>query len=234
MKLLSKVQISSLFDFTKSKYVRFIDVQHELVDHLASDIEVEMNADSALTFEKALDKVYSKFPISGFSKFVSQSESAMNKYWLKLILSQFTVFAGVPFLILLSILAFVQYQLIVLFGTPVFYALMILAIVTGYGSIWGLRSIIKSKNGNLDDKYLVVSIFKGFAMAFSFGPLLFSNLLSDFRWIHSITEDMTLQITLFSLMFSLSFLWNAMAYYRFPQLIRSELNEKYAHLNLSV
>jgi len=70
-------------------------VQHELVDHLASDIESEMNEDNTLSFESALSKVYSKFPISGFSKYVKQSESAMNTMWYKMILSEFTKYGGI-------------------------------------------------------------------------------------------------------------------------------------------
>ncbi|MFZ1455121.1 MAG: hypothetical protein WAT46_03705 [Saprospiraceae bacterium] len=41
-KQLTMEQIETLFSFVKSKYVRYIDVQYELVDHLASAIEDEM------------------------------------------------------------------------------------------------------------------------------------------------------------------------------------------------
>ncbi|MBK7635546.1 MAG: hypothetical protein IPJ13_15665 [Saprospiraceae bacterium] len=62
-------QIQSLFAFVKSKYVRYIDVQYELVDHLATAIEDEMQKDSKLSFEAALSKVYARFPITGFYQF---------------------------------------------------------------------------------------------------------------------------------------------------------------------
>ena len=58
-KQLSKEQIDDIFNFVKSKYVRYIDLQYELVDHLASAVEEEMEQDQELNFSSALSKVYS-------------------------------------------------------------------------------------------------------------------------------------------------------------------------------
>lgn len=77
---LNEQQIDHLFDFVGSKYVRYIDVQHELVDHLASAIEEEMEA-SGSTFESALQSVYGRFPITGFASFVAEKEKGMRRYW---------------------------------------------------------------------------------------------------------------------------------------------------------
>ena len=52
---LSKEQIQQLFSFTEKKFVRWYDLQAELVDHLANKIEAEMAADVSLTFERALN-----------------------------------------------------------------------------------------------------------------------------------------------------------------------------------
>ena len=60
---LSKSQIDHLFEFTRKKYVRYDDVRFEIVDHLASDIENQMSEDSELSFESALKRTYSKFPL---------------------------------------------------------------------------------------------------------------------------------------------------------------------------
>jgi hypothetical protein len=79
-KQLDTTQIDALFDFVRSKYVRYIDVQHELVDHLATAIEEEV-ADTDVSFETALNTVYGRFPITGFATFVSEKEKAMRRYW---------------------------------------------------------------------------------------------------------------------------------------------------------
>ncbi len=90
---LSEEQISTLFLFTKKKWVHWYDLQVELVDHLAARIEEEMTIDKELTFQKALDKVYAGFGLFGFSKIVQQAEKAVrqknNKIWLNAILAQF-------------------------------------------------------------------------------------------------------------------------------------------------
>ena len=97
-------QINELFDFVKSKYVRYIDVQYELVDHLATAIEEEMKINAALNFQTALDKVYSRFPITGFDKFVTAKEKAIKKYWLRKVWHIMTQYFTFPKIVLTTML----------------------------------------------------------------------------------------------------------------------------------
>jgi len=76
---LSKEQIEQLFTFTEKKYVRWYDLQVEVVDHLATHIEDLMENDNSLTFETALNKVYNGFGIFGFAKVVREKEVALEK-----------------------------------------------------------------------------------------------------------------------------------------------------------
>lgn len=83
---LSEVEIDKLFQFTEKKMVRWYDLQIEIVDHLAASIEDEMSADSKLTFDLALEKVYKGFGIFGFAKIVQERQNqlakmAKNKWW---------------------------------------------------------------------------------------------------------------------------------------------------------
>lgn len=70
--MLSEEQIGELFAFCEKKYVRWYDVQVELVDHLAHAIEDRMAKDPSLGFESALRNVYEGFGIFGFSRIVSE------------------------------------------------------------------------------------------------------------------------------------------------------------------
>jgi len=54
MKLTSQ-QIQQLYKFTRQHYVEYYDVQTELVDHLANDIEQIWKEQPNLSFEKARD-----------------------------------------------------------------------------------------------------------------------------------------------------------------------------------
>lgn len=91
---LTKEQIDKLAAFTQLKRVNFYDVQLELVDHLASKMEELMEQDSTLSFEKALDKVYSSFGIYGFAKVVEEKQRSIeklaNRMWWQEIKTFFT------------------------------------------------------------------------------------------------------------------------------------------------
>jgi len=87
---LSKEQIEELFTFTHKKGVRWYDLQCELVDHLALQIEAEISKDPHLSFEEAVKIIYKRFGIFGFSKIVQEKEAQVrkqgNKLWWKPIL----------------------------------------------------------------------------------------------------------------------------------------------------
>ena len=58
---LSKEQIENLYAFTRKHFVEYYDLQTELVDHMANDIEVILEKDSSLNFEQAREKAFKKF-----------------------------------------------------------------------------------------------------------------------------------------------------------------------------
>ncbi|QXP71614.1 hypothetical protein H0I29_05900 [Polaribacter sp. R2A056_3_33] len=83
---LSEDHIDELYKFTKKHYVYYYDVQTELVDHLANDIEEIWVAQPLLTFEEARDTSFKKFGIFGFMDVVESRQKAMNKRYWKIIL----------------------------------------------------------------------------------------------------------------------------------------------------
>lgn len=83
---INQIQLEQIETFVKSKYVEYYDIQVELVDHLASNIEQEMDSNPNLDFDKALTNGYKKFGIFGFSDFVEERQKAVysqsiKKYW---------------------------------------------------------------------------------------------------------------------------------------------------------
>jgi hypothetical protein len=93
--LLTNEQIEMLFAFTRKKFVRGYDLQVELVDHLASNIEEEMSKDAKLSFDAALQKVYAGFGLFGFAHVVQERAAALekqhHKLWRKIIWQYFTL-----------------------------------------------------------------------------------------------------------------------------------------------
>jgi hypothetical protein len=91
---LSKEQIDQLFKFTEKKYVRWYDLQVEIVDHLATKIEELITKEPALSFESALQRVYTGFGIFGFAMIVREKERALEistrRIWWKAVGQFFT------------------------------------------------------------------------------------------------------------------------------------------------
>ena len=80
---LTETDIKELYKFTRQHYVYFYDVQTELVDHLANDIENIWIEKPNLSFEQARDISFKKFGIFGFMDVVESRQKAMNKRYFK-------------------------------------------------------------------------------------------------------------------------------------------------------
>ncbi|PQJ68901.1 hypothetical protein [Polaribacter butkevichii] len=83
---LTQSHIEELYKFTRKHYVYHYDVQTELVDHLANDIESIWVAQPQLSFDDARDASFKKFGIFGFMDVVESRQKAMNKRYWKIIL----------------------------------------------------------------------------------------------------------------------------------------------------
>lgn len=134
---LTEQNIQDLYKFTRQHYVEHYDLQTELVDHLANDIEEIWKENPNLSFEKARDKSFKKFGIFGFMDVVEKKQKQMHKrYWKiiwrfasewfevpKIILTisiflGFLVLINLPFareIFLIAILAFAAYSTFVSF-----------------------------------------------------------------------------------------------------------------------
>ncbi|NEW80466.1 MAG: hypothetical protein GZ086_13810 [Gelidibacter sp.] len=93
---LTKEQIQQLYTFTRQHFVEHFDVQTELVDHLANDIEQIWQEQPNLSFENARDISFKKFGVFGFMGVVEASAKALNKKYWKLVLGIFKDYFKLP------------------------------------------------------------------------------------------------------------------------------------------
>ncbi|WP_338732222.1 hypothetical protein [Mangrovimonas cancribranchiae] len=84
---ITEQHIEQLYKFTRQHYVEYYDLQTELVDHMANDIEAIWEENPHLSFEEARDKSFKKFGVFGFMDVVEAREKAMHKKYFKLLLS---------------------------------------------------------------------------------------------------------------------------------------------------
>lgn len=79
---LSPDQITTLKKLISSKGYEEIDVQYEILDHVACRIEVLMTENPKLTLDEAFRKTHSEFGIFGFAELAdSYRESIRKKFW---------------------------------------------------------------------------------------------------------------------------------------------------------
>jgi hypothetical protein len=112
---LSPQQIQDLYKFTRQHFVEHYDVQTELVDHLANDIEQIWQEQPNLSFEQARDISFKKFGVFGFMDVVGERAKALNKKYWKLVWNVFKQFFKIP-----QILTTIAIFLIILFGFQLF------------------------------------------------------------------------------------------------------------------
>ena len=76
---LTTPQIEALFKFTRKHFVYHYDVQSELVDHLANDIEEIWKEKPLVSFQDAQDMAFKKFGVFGFMDVIEAKQKQMNK-----------------------------------------------------------------------------------------------------------------------------------------------------------
>ncbi len=108
---LTELQIENLYQFTRKHYVEYYDVQTELVDHLANDIEQIWDEHPNLSFEQARDKSFKKFGIFGFMDVVQAKEWQMTKKYFKLVLQFTKAWFKIPKIAITLLLFFLFYKL---------------------------------------------------------------------------------------------------------------------------
>ncbi len=115
---LDQSQVQDLFTFTRKHFVEWYDLQCELVDHLANDIEKMQTENLNLSFEDARDSSFKKFGIFGFMDVVADKQKALNKRYLKMVWQEFKTYFTIPkimltfslMILMVLLLRFFQYN----------------------------------------------------------------------------------------------------------------------------
>ncbi|SDS49692.1 hypothetical protein SAMN05216503_3248 [Polaribacter sp. KT25b] len=141
---LSEIQIDELYKFTRQHYVYHYDVQSELVDHLANDIEEIWVEYSNLSFEQAREKSFKKFGIFGFMDVIEAKQKQMNKRYRKIYWRFFKEWFTVP-KILLTISLFLAFIIILKNTIAIYFILGITFIYILYDLFYLARARKRNK-----------------------------------------------------------------------------------------
>lgn len=228
-KELNPEEIQQLFDFLQSKYVRYKDVQYELVDHLASGIEEKQRADKNLNFESALREVYAGFPVTGFNDFLTERTTALTKYFQHKLWNYMKDYLKLPKIIISIIVYCTFFQLFSTFHSySIIVSFVILNVIFGVSlHRQGLRKTTRN-NSN----YLVLATYSNVITSAMF---FFFN-IPVYQIIFTLPENIQLApiaLHMFAIIFSMTAFYIHAFIFVFPNMLKEEIETKYAHLQIS-
>lgn len=84
MRKVTSKEVEKLYEFTKKHYVKYYDLQTELVDHLANGMEERWIENPRMDFEENLRLEFKKFGVFGFSDVIEKRSRALGKKYYKL------------------------------------------------------------------------------------------------------------------------------------------------------
>ena len=174
---LTEIHIQELYTFTRKHFVYHYDVQTELVDHLANDIEEIWVTQQHLSFQEARDKSFKKFGIFGFMDVIDAKQKQMNKRYWKIIIRFVKEWFSVPKVLTTSIV-FLLFFIILKTPYSDYIFLGILFILGVFDLIKQLisRKKQKKKEQKTEKIFLLEAMIGGARNSFT--GLIFLNLLN--------------------------------------------------------
>jgi len=227
---LTKKQIEILFDYVHRMGIHYIDLKHELVDHLATAIEDEMSKDSNISFNTSLWKVYRLYPYMFYNEFARSKQKELSRYWRRQVWGTLKQYLKSPKILIV-------FMLLTLFGSlaiiqPIL-PVWLLCIITSLG--FGYQLTLRYKNSKHDELYLVLDKFNSANMWLFFGSYQITfqlwyidNSLLTFLFNNNIGFYSIITLCTFSTVLMYSFLFES------RKIIKEELKEKYPHLDIAL
>ncbi|MFD0761496.1 hypothetical protein ACFQZW_05330 [Lutibacter aestuarii] len=159
---LTKEQIQQLYKFTRQHYVEHFDVQTELVDHLANDIEQIWKEKPNLSFEHARDISFKKFGVFGFMDVYGARQGTLQKKYIKILWQHAKDWFKLPKIIATFTFFYFFYKGLIQFGDT--FALSVLVVLILFGLVKHILLLQKvKKRQKLNGKKWLLEdiIFKG-------------------------------------------------------------------------
>ncbi|CAM1369901.1 conserved membrane hypothetical protein [Tenacibaculum sediminilitoris] len=221
---LTDQHIEQLYRFTRQHYVEHYDVQTELVDHLANDIEQIWEETPILTFEQARDKSFKKFGVFGFMDVVEEKQKQLGKKYRKVLWKYVKEWFKLPKIILTaSIFLFFYYFIQIPMGVYIvggslfILAILDLLFVTKLKKEFNKRTKKNNKKWMFEDMIFNVASFGGIMVA--------SNLPQVFNHIEKTPSN--LGALLISLILTLTIIYSYITLIVIPKKAEELLEEQY-------
>jgi len=226
---LSQDQVAELFNYTRRMHIQYKDVQFEIVDHIATGVEKTMSSDNNLTFNRALYEYTGTLPIRFFNDLIEEKTKSLTRYWNRRFFSYLSGFITVPKIIISIVLYIFFYCCINFIGSNNFIYFYFFYLILLLCLSWYKRTLILDHT-HLD--YLVIKTFQRGLFYFSIIvfiiPIHYIGMKDEYILQKPWGEEFI------SLVFTAICLFFYSIKYVFAQMLKTELNEKYGHLNLKL
>jgi hypothetical protein len=137
---LSKEQLNEIKTFVSKKGIKYLDVQMEILDHVASGIEERMAANVKLTFEEALKQTHASFGIFGFGGVEEAIINGVGKKYNRIFFRQFLSFFHFKYVLVVLFGGFSIYKIEVLLND---YNKIIMIFLIATFALLGLVTVIR-------------------------------------------------------------------------------------------
>jgi hypothetical protein len=184
---ISENHITELYKFTREHFVEHYDVQTELVDHLANDIEQTWQAQPGLTFKEARTISFKKFGVFGFMDVVEARQKALEKRYWQIIVQFAKEWFQLPKIILTFMSCFILYQLFTSHASEnIFIAILLGYLLACIIKIFQLKVVFKKQTKKTGRKWMLEDLI--FKQGAGFATILPLYTLQIFSHINGITS----------------------------------------------
>ncbi len=198
---LSQEQLTAIRQFISKRGFTAIDLQLEIIDHVACRVEDKLRENPALCFEQALQQTHAEFGVHGFSVVEESMIASLNRKYLNQVGQAFMTWITFPRVIITGGIAMLLYHLFFIIPP----ANIIISAAVGYMgiAIWALfqQQRLRMRYGKMLTMSATSSFvfFPGFIL--QFGLLYSEQITAHWTW----ASGYTLMILLFAFLFTATF-----------------------------
>lgn len=221
--MITEKEYKYLFEYTGRHYSRYYDVQHEVIDHLASMIEDIRERNPSIGFKSALNIAYKSMPGKEFDKVIDEKEKSLKKYWRRQIGKYLLEYLQWPLMLKTIGLTMTIYLILTLFSSYIFAGLgLILILIFGVLGFFIWRSL-KEK----EDQYLSLNAFLKVATGAWFLPIYVLNYIDILQ--RFLSFELYVKI-IASLVISVFLILTYIVFVVIPNKIREDVFDRYESL----
>lgn len=223
---LTENQIQELYVFTRKHYVEWYDLQTELVDHLANDIETLWGQNPEIPFEKALDLTFKKFGVFGFADVIAKRQKVLERKYYGMLWTFLKEYFRLPKIIFTVFLVCLFYFLISLvhktYQLEIVMSIFLMLVLSSHYLTFRNKRRLEEDLGFGKRKFMLqeITISNSTIAQFQIFVAIIFNL-------HNFNINPGFHTMLFSFLLAVTILIGHISFFVLPQKINTYLSETY-------